>query len=336
MRPHPANAKVKNVLEVVKIPLVAWVAQQDRARPKSIENIEVFGIAKRESYRSMIKAIVSKNYRLALRHASQINYEIVRVGNVTGKFVVAHDNSKTGQHPTIVVNLDPRLNVVAAAPHAAFETGTAEQAALFVSIGGARAAIISGAHRCASRVFVNCDGKTRVCGNREPYRTSDVAHNPNTLFHAAHIVLDLTWPSSVFLSLHGMRSDNVGIMTSIIISYGYKRDDINQSSPATKLRYSLAKRFGSNGEVVSCDLPGDRKYEARKLCGYTNIQGRYINGDSDVCKVSQTTGTNRFIHIEQDWKILRPFDRSWGKVRNDSVISRFIDAAIEVLPPINQ
>ena len=39
-----------------------------------------------------------------------------------------------------------------------------------------------------------------MCGEAEdvPYRTSDVAHNPATLFQAAHEVLAAAWPNLTF------------------------------------------------------------------------------------------------------------------------------------------
>jgi len=58
-----------------------------------------------------------------------------------------------------------------------------------------------------------------VCDEAEdaPYRTSDVGHNPATLFHVAHEVLAAAWPEAVVASLHGMRRTDG---TSIIVSGG--------------------------------------------------------------------------------------------------------------------
>lgn len=321
-------------LERVDIPLVAWIAQQDRARPDSIADMETLVGEKVVDFREMIRAMVAKDFAVASAAARRIAYELVVIENNIASYVVANDNSRTGQHPTIVINTTPTLDAIVGAPHAAFETGTAEQAALLVTLAGARAAIVAGAHRCASQSYVSCDGKTRVCGTLESYRTSDVAHNPNTLFHEAHILLATAWPNSVVLSLHGMREDTDGAKTSIIVSHGYKSEDVIRISPATRFRFALAERFGEEGEVVSCDLSEDLKYDARRLCGYTNIQGRFVNGDVDVCRDSQTEGTNRFIHIEQDWRILRPFDRSWGSSSKDQTISDFIAATSEALPQV--
>ena len=65
-----------------------------------------------------------------------------------------------------------------------FEVGTAEEAIVLLDALDGIAALIPGAHRCASKSFDACDGKTPVCNDRredEPYRDSDVSHNTQTL-----------------------------------------------------------------------------------------------------------------------------------------------------------
>ena len=93
------------------------------------------------------------------------------------------------------------------------QTGLAFTAMLDTAVNGdiemTRALILAGAHRCASRSESSCSGRTRICGDgRNPYRTSDTAHNPDTRFHTAHLILTDFWPKAVVVQLHGFGVKN--------------------------------------------------------------------------------------------------------------------------------
>jgi hypothetical protein len=90
---------------------------------------------------------------------------VIREGGST--FVIAPDDSHTGRDPTIIMNMNPRRDFVVGAPHMPFEPGTGDQAAIFLRDLGGRAAVISGAHRCASRSFTACDGTMEVYGQSD-------------------------------------------------------------------------------------------------------------------------------------------------------------------------
>ena len=199
---------------------------------------------------------------------------------------------------------------------------------------GGRAAIISGAHRCASRKFTACDGRTAVCGTLEAYRDSDPGHNTDALFHLAHMTLAERWKNAVVFSLHGMKEDNDGVRTSLIISNGIRAPDRDQATFATRLRQGLDSQMTPPGTVVSCNWPADEAYNYRKLCGYTNVQGRQINGDPNACKESVDQGTGRFIHMEQDWSLLKPYAQNWSQIERHQIGSSLIKALENILPPI--
>ena len=193
-----------------------------------------------------------------------------------------------------------------------------------------RAAVMSGAHRCASRAFSTCDGSTEVCGRGtlQGYRDSDVGHNTSTLFHAAHVLLVKRWPNSLVLSLHGMREDAEGVRTSLIVSNGIRAEDNGAATRATRLRLFLGSKMKAPDKVVSCNVAADTAYEFRKLCGYTNVQGRHINGDAppDVCRTSVDQGTGRFIHLEQDWTVLQPYAEGWARIDEHDVHRHLVSA----------
>jgi hypothetical protein len=265
-----------------------------------------------------------------------MSYLVVLIRESGNQYIIASDDSNTGRDPTIVLNMTPRREFLVEAPHVPFEPGSAEQAGILLKELGGRAAIISGAHRCASRSFTTCDGSTEVCsrGVSEGYRDSDVGHNVNTLFHTAHVVLTARWPAALVMSLHGMMDDTEGVRTSLIISNGTRADDANANTPATRLRLAVADRIRQPGAVVSCNLPADAAYDFRKLCGTTNVQGRQVNGTADACHSSMDQSTGRFIHMEQDSAVLRPYAQGWGQIGEHIFNTALIRGLKTVLAPV--
>ena len=88
---------------------------------------------------------------------------------------------------------------------------------------------------------------------------------------------------AIVVSLHGMKEDKDGVSTSLIISDGARAEDPGRTHPATKLRVAM-EDAEAPGKVVSCNLVDDKQHKAPRLCGLTNIQGRYVNGDADECR----------------------------------------------------
>jgi hypothetical protein len=327
-----AQAPATATVPVAAVPLVAWIASRPHAMPGTLANFET-DPNRDTQFRALLDSIISRNWPRALTQAMAINYQLVAIRD-GGTFIVASDDS-TARDPTVVINISPRRDFIVQAPHTPFEPGTAEEAAILLRDLGGRAAIISGAHRCASRAFTTCDGTTEVCsGTLEGYRDSDAGHNVNTLFHTAHVLLAERWPSSIVMSLHGMKEDNEGVRTSVIISNGIRADDPAQQTVATRFRMALGRSIKQPGAVVSCNLPPDASFQFRKLCGFTNVQGRQVNGDTDACRGSVDQGTGRFIHMEQDWTVLQPYSQGWLRIDRHIYNSAIIGALAQVLPPV--
>ncbi|MGE0034028.1 MAG: hypothetical protein AB7S93_00140 [Xanthobacteraceae bacterium] len=328
----PQTAAPGNI-ETVDVPLAVWLASRDHAPPDTLPDFAV-SEARLADFREFADELAAADWTKARQLAGPLRYQLVAIRERNDWFVVASDNSGQGRDPTLVINASPRSDLVVEAPHEPFEPGTAEQAAVLLSELGGRAAIVSGAHRCASKSFTSCDGRTAVCGSLEGYRDSDPAHNTGTLFHAAHLAFSERWRSAVFISLHGMKEDTKGVRTSLIISNGARGEDRDAQTVATKLRLALERPMGEPGRVVSCNLPADAAYKYRALCGFTNVQGREINGDADACRGSVDNGTGRFIHLEQDWSILRPYARARTRIDQQPSSKAFIDALAPLLPPV--
>jgi hypothetical protein len=284
-------------------------------------------------FRDLLKALLDHEWPQAVLEAGSLTYSLVTIRERDDLFVIASDDGGTGRDPTVIINLKPHRDLIVGAPHEPFERGTGEQAAILLRDLGGRAAVIAGAHRCASRSFSLCDGTTEVCGGAsQGYRDSDAGHNIATLYHAAHVQLAERWPSSIVMSLHGMKEDTKGVRTSVIISNGIRADDSAQQTVATRFRAALGGSITQPGAVVSCNLPADAVHGHRKLCGYTNVQGRHVNGDADACRGNVDRGSGRFIHMEQDRTVLQPYAKDWQYIGDHPYNAAFIRALALVLP----
>jgi hypothetical protein len=312
-------------------PLASWVGTRPHLGPDSIESFST-PPQRLNAFDGFVRALASQDWTSARRLASGLNYVVAAIDEGGSWFVVAYD--PTGRDATIVLNLSPDRDVIFQAPHVPFEAGTAQQAVLLLRSVRGRAALIAGAHRCASRRFAGCSGTTDVCGRREPYRDSDVGHYTETLFHTAHRALAMRWLRSVSVSLHGMREDSDGTKTSLIVSSGAHGADSQGVLPATRLRAYLGQLPLSPGTVVSCNLPSDEVFGYRKLCGFTNVQGRLVNGSADICSTSTEAATGRFVHLEQDWSVLRPYAEDWQNIGRYPLSGNLPAAFSAVMPAI--
>ena len=328
----PAIAAAEEKVETVETSVIAWISEQERARKNSLGAFET-APGRGAAFRKFLTRLARGDEAGALALAGEAQVRISAITQGNKRFLAVTDARHLDQGPTVLLNPTPVIDLIAGAPHPRNERGTYQQAVLLVTERGARAAIIAGAHRCASRTYVSCDGKTRTCGAREAYRTSDVAHNPATLFHAAHVALIEVWPKAVVLSLHGMRTDRKGVRTSLVLSSGIRGID-DQTTAASRLRGAMRTVLPNKGAVVSCNIKSDRQYKFRRLCGTTNVQGRLVNGDDDVCRRSVKWGTGRFIHLEQDRKLRNPFADDWRDVRNHHFMGKYLNAIASVASAI--
>ena len=328
---RPAEAQQ---LPVIEQTLAAWVAAQKHALPNSMPHFDqernrnaLFG--------AMLSNIIGQEWEKASQTAQKLNYQLARINETNGAFVVAADPN--GIDPIVIVNVSALKDVIVQAPHVPFEKGTAEQAVTLLKNLGARAAIISGAHRCASRSFTMCNGRTAVCsGSLESFRASDVGHNTDTLFHLAHTILSDRWRNSLVISLHRMEKDSDGVRTSVVISNGVMADDNRAATAATRLRFALSETIKAPGRIVSCNVQSDSKYDYRPLCGFTNVQGRHVNGDKDACRFGVMQGTGRFVHLEQDRSVLDAYAEDLDQIERHPFHRALIRSLGEILPAISR
>jgi hypothetical protein len=328
-----AQGQISPSIPVIDMPLIEWVASRPHAQPETLASFET-DAARMAQFGTMLEALIDHDWTQATASAKSLSYALGRIREAGDTFVVAADDSGTGRDPTIIIHGRPQRDFLVEAPHVPFERGTAEQAAVLLLTLKGRAAIISGAHRCASRSFTACDGMTEVCGASQRFRDSDAGHNVAGLFHAAHVVFAQRWPRSIAISLHGMKEDTEGVPTSLIISNGIDAEDTRRQTAATRLRFALGRSITRPGAVVSCNVAADEEHDFPKLCGLTNVQGRQINGDADACRINVGRGTGRFIHLEQDGSVREPYTQGWAQIDGSEVHRALVGAFRRVLPRV--
>jgi len=251
----------------------------------------------------------------AFEIAASVGYEVVEILDGRSRYLALIEINGQGVGPLVVLSTNPTRNLIAEAPHPTFELGTGAQAIELVVSAGARAAILAGAHRCASSTPSGCDGETSVC-NKDyappsiSYVDSDVAHSPSTLFHSAHRTLADLWSDAIVVQLHGMGTGRSRLPTGktrppeewtwFVLSSGANTSV--PDSPLSVRARDVLRTLVQEGDVraVSCqDATDKQRFQHRNLCGTKNVQNRFLLGLPIVCTSGTTEMSPRFLHVEQ-------------------------------------
>lgn len=233
--------------------------------------------------------------------ASTYGYEAVEFTDLVGTNyqVLRKHNHSIYYWGTYVKLINPANNsLLIQSPHAVDDNKTGTQGAALFYLTEATGLMLAGISRCASDEFSACDGMTSSCSDNdtdEPFRKSDVAHEPNSIFHLATTIIATLKSSLVFVQLHGFDQDSND--PDFIISCGTENEQL-KSVPdyAVMVRENL---LTSNSQL---DIQITHVDSYSELSAETNVQGRYLNlYPADICtdNADPTTVTNRFLHIEQ-------------------------------------
>lgn len=194
----------------------------------------------------------------------------------------------------------PYSEMVIEIPHIQADSYTEMQGVDIFRQGRARALLIAGTHRCANTSYSTCMGMTMACGQLEPYRTSDVGHETQSIFQVTHRVLVPCGGSRVALQLHG---NSLAGCPDAFISNGslYPHQISTRLSERTLQRCSLYTVDLADGGQPS----GGEQPECAFTSG-SSVQAVYSNGCSrnppiDACKtyVEQVPEPETFLSIEQ-------------------------------------
>ena len=257
--------------------------------------------------KSSIFFAINGNWPKSIPHALLSDYKVCLLKGDPNIAIWVPSKKKDGE-ATIILRLKNYNPLVLEFPHPFFD-GVLSQAQILFNKTRAFALIVSGTHRCASKQPTKCTGKTRVCtGEKDKYPVSDVAHNEENSFHAAHLAISQNFLEGVVVSIHGTGREIAYISDG---SKGFGE----RNNLVSKVANNLSKIFPKT-EIRSCDLSGPST--KGWLCGSGNVQGRHINGSKDACLLKAENTNGKFLHIEQP-KELRDNPIFLGEVLRDAI-----------------
>jgi hypothetical protein len=264
------------------------------------------------TWESVINAVLSDDLTTARTSASSVNYEIIEYTNTSLSvnkvfYILKEKASQTNYWGTYVFSQTPdRDNLILQAPHSAFDFNTGKQAIYCFKRLNNKALFLNGTHRCNHATASTCDGTTTVCsGSSEAFKVSDMAHNINTIFQKTTEILFNSIANSAFIQLHGFSKKSTD--PYVILSNG--TDKMPTTDYASMLKTELLSADNTlTFKIAHIDISWDR------LRGFTNTQGRFINGSANPCNTSATATSGRFIHVEQEKSKLRQDAAGWEKM----------------------
>lgn len=265
------------------------------------------------SWENCITSLLSGDLTTARTHADAVNYEIVLYTDTAFSpstndyYVLKEKSSPTNYWGTYVFLQAAASNeMVLQAPHSDHDFNTGKQAIYsFVRLQNF-ALFLNGTHRCNHSQASTCSGTTSVCsGSSEAFKVSDLAHNTNSVFQKTTEIIYDTYSTSVFIQLHGFTK--LASDPYVILSNG-----TDQNPSGTDYAVELKNALSNEDATLTFQIAHIDNWT--RLVGFTNTQGRYINQSANVCNLSATTSTGRFVHVEQEKTKLRDDSTGWEKL----------------------
>ncbi|MEM0895296.1 MAG: lamin tail domain-containing protein [Verrucomicrobiota bacterium] len=262
----------------------------------------------RLAFRDALEHVLDGDLVDACDDAVLANYDVVSYDDtITSDTFTILREKNTNQHwgGLFIVDPTPERTLVVESPHPLFDGVRVPAIDLFFEA-NAVAFFQAGTHRNNSLTEINCDN------SGTPYRISDVAHSPESLFQVAHEVVEAHFERTVSLSFHGMAEDSDP--TDVVVSNGTGHQFLGHSLSrdlATRMNEILTDANDSR-VAVSHQEPGENP----SLAGSTNTQGRATNGSAIPCTVPAPTAIfpERFIHLECDPDVRSGDPSNWAFV----------------------
>jgi hypothetical protein len=210
---------------------------------------------------------------LAGHHNYTLSYYVDRGDDYAMSYLLRETRPIEKGWGLYALRMESTSNIIVEAPHPLFDRRTPSVALDIYRALDARAFLIAGAHRNA-----NQDG------------SADVAHQPDSIFHAVHEALSqeikTTSGDVIILQIHGFHSSKHDGYPTVVIGFG------NEIQPVELgLAQKLETAFSEQGVSVGlCD--GETWNE---LCGRKNSQGSSPDGAT-------------FLHMELDESIRKNDD----------------------------
>ena len=266
-------------------------------------------------WESTIEDILLDDMPAADVHANSIGYEIILFTDNTVTpnklyYILERETSSMNYWGTYVFNPTAcRPTLIIQSPHPEYDTNTGNQGIYCFKNTDAKAFCISGTHRCNNSNYTTCSGTSSVCsGASSAFQISDLPHNTNTVFQKTTEILYNDIANSVFIQLHGFGKKSTD--PYVILSNGSRSTPSGTDYAVAFQNALFAEDNLLTFKVAHVDLTWTR------LIGFTNTQGRLLNGENTPCTSSASATTGRFIHLEQEKSRLREDASTWVKVSN--------------------
>ncbi|MEE9352665.1 MAG: discoidin domain-containing protein, partial [Thiotrichaceae bacterium] len=249
-------------------------------------------------FKQVFGDFINHNYETAHQGATAIGYEVVKYTDTDVSASDIHYISREVPTATFTgggtyVLFPNGKNAVLQTPHPKFDSNTAKQGIeTYLSV-RPHLLMLSGTRRDNSTATSSCtDGG---------FFDSDVAHQTQSLFFAAHQVASDADLKTDFIQFHGFGSSTLATLKTQCNSTNDKlvniSEGVNVATPETEnsLLHLLRKNVAEGNTIDACVYGND----TTSLGGTWNVEGRYTNGSSDSCSTNATTSSKRFIHLEQ-------------------------------------
>jgi hypothetical protein len=268
-----------------------------------------------DDWEVMIERILAQNYAQAATDADGFGYTLYAFTDNTGMedklyYLLEEDSPQSHYWGTYVFNPAAcRSELIIQSPHPKFDFNTGKQGIHVMHEVDARAFMMSGTHRCNHDNTTLCSGTTQVCNDMEvdeKFRTSDLAHSDNSIFQATTRQLLAGLPAAVFVQLHGFSKKASD--PYVIMSNGTEQAPLPPDYVLLLRDNLLLADPMLTFKIPHIDNGWDR------LVGFTNTQGRWINGEAMPCSDAANTPSGQFIHMEQEKTRLRADETGWDKV----------------------
>ncbi len=286
-------------------------------------------------FQDAVEALLDEDWSNANDLAAVVGYEVVAFtdtgnGNEVLYGLFPNSTNDDGRGYFVVrPNSQVLRHLVLQAPHPINDQRSAVLASEIFRASGARAFFFAGAHRCANLGTPSgCPGTSDACDGVTTYRISDMAHSVVTFFEAFNELVSQEDDDTVSLQLHGFSADETGD-PEFSISDGTTTDTSSPFSLSNAFAAELEDRMEAavGGTPArpgnSCNRSGDDNFK----CGTNSIQGRFINGSTNLCNNDAPSASTdqRFLHLEMSSDLRHP-----GGVYSQMLLVETVNAVIPV------
>jgi len=257
------------------------------------------------TFSDVMDAFLAEDFSTAEVLALSIGYEIVKFKDTSSKPAQTHYilREKNPLPSALFIGggtyvLNPAgANVAVQAPHPISDSFTGTQAIETYLTSQSRLLFLAGTRRDNSTEISQCtDGH---------YRKSDASHYTEQLFYIAHSRASDADPSLVFVQLHGFGSTSLTKLQNQCDTTNDKlinlSEGVNYSSDLSGNTFMqiLRRKTNEDGVIQAC-VYGN---ETSSLGATWTTTGRYSNNSPDPCLDNAESSSERFIHIEQSYRV---------------------------------